>query len=100
MKEFTISAISLTLVIAVVLVAGVLVTPYHYAMAGKNQDASKSNTHNGVRSGDGDNANDGNGGNGGNGGNRASGNGAAGGHGGTHPPCHPCSVPGGLGGIL
>jgi hypothetical protein len=59
MKKFTISAISLTLVIAVVLVAGALLTPYHYAMAGKNQDASKSNTHNGVNGRNGSNGSNG-----------------------------------------
>ena len=37
--------------VATILVAGALVFAYNYAMAGKNQDASKSNTHNGVQIG-------------------------------------------------
>jgi Pentapeptide repeats (8 copies) len=44
MKKFTIVTRSLTLVVATILVAGTLLFPYNYAMAGKNQDASKSNT--------------------------------------------------------
>jgi hypothetical protein len=51
MKKSTMSAVSLTLVIAVVLVVGALVTPYHYAMAGRSHDASHSNT---ARSNNGD----------------------------------------------
>jgi hypothetical protein len=44
MKKFTLVTTSLTLVVATILVAGTLLFPYNYAMAGKNQDASKSNT--------------------------------------------------------
>jgi hypothetical protein len=39
---------SLTLVVASMLVAGTLLFPYNYAMAGKNHDDSKSNTANGI----------------------------------------------------
>jgi hypothetical protein len=41
----------MSVVVDTILVAGALVFPYNYAMAGKNQDASKSNTHNGVQIG-------------------------------------------------
>ena len=34
----------MSVVVATILVAGTLLFPYNYAMAGKNQDASKSNT--------------------------------------------------------
>ncbi|MGB7957068.1 MAG: pentapeptide repeat-containing protein [Candidatus Nitrosopolaris sp.] len=45
------AAITMSVVVATIIVAGALVFPYNYAMAGKNQDASKSNTHNGVQIG-------------------------------------------------
>jgi hypothetical protein len=40
----TTTTIAMSVVVATILVAGTLVFPYNYAMAGKNQDASKSNT--------------------------------------------------------
>jgi hypothetical protein len=51
MKKFVTITTSLTLVVATMLLAGTLLFPHNYAMAGKNQDASKSNTHNGVQTG-------------------------------------------------
>jgi hypothetical protein len=47
MKKFTMVTTSLTLVVATIFVAGTLLFPYNYAMAGKNHDDSKSNTANG-----------------------------------------------------
>jgi hypothetical protein len=62
MKKSTIVTTSLTLVVATVLAAGTLLFPHNYAMAGKNQDASKSNTYNGAQTGGpGDNGNVGHG---------------------------------------
>jgi uncharacterized membrane protein YgcG len=81
MKKFTIvkttTAITMSVVVATMFVAGALVFPYNHAMAGKNQDASHSNTstsivHSHAKSG---NANGANGGTSSNGGSANGGNG-------------------------
>ncbi|HET7147525.1 MAG TPA: pentapeptide repeat-containing protein [Candidatus Nitrosopolaris sp.] len=51
MQKFIIVTTSLTLVVATILVAGTLLFPYNYAMAGKSHDASHSNTANGAQIG-------------------------------------------------